>query len=85
MSFVDKIPQYSRKIEAWWDELIELASVFALELPELHLEPQKIIDAFTGFIGGFGKTFINTTIDFTSSVVSALVSFFVAFVFSIYV
>lgn len=85
MGFVDKIPQYSKKIEIWWANVMELAAVFALELPELHLEPQKIIDALTSFIGGFGKSFINTTIGFTSSVVSALVSFFVAMVFSIYV
>ena len=85
MGFVDKIPQYSKKIEVWWAQLMELAAVFALELPELHLEPQKIIDALTGFIGGFGKSFINTTIGFTSSVVSALVTFFVALVFSVYV
>jgi len=85
MGFVDKIPQYSEKIEAWWAELMKFASAFALELPELNLEPQKIIDSLTGFIGGFGKTFINTTIGFTSSLVSALVSFFVATVFSIYV
>jgi len=84
MGFVDKIPQYSKKIEQWWGKLMELASVFALELPELRLEPQKIIDTLTGFIGGFGKTFINTTIGLTSSVVSALVTFFVALVFSIY-
>jgi len=84
-SFVDKVPQYSEKIEHLWNTVVALAGNYAIEIPELQIDNQKIIERISGFIGSFGKTFIDTTIGITSSVVSAVANFVIAFIFSLYI
>lgn len=84
-SFVEKIPQYSSKLQGWWDSLIVLGERFALDLPEMNFDLKKLVDMGMGVITGGGKLVVNTTINITTSFVAGLVNFFVALIFSIYI
>lgn len=84
-SLMEKAPQYSSKLQGWWNELMVLGEKYALDLPNMNFDLQKIVDMGMGLLTGGGKLVINTTIGLTTSFVSGLVNFFVALIFSIYI
>ena len=84
-SVMDKAPQYSIKLQNWWNSLMLLAERYALELPAMNFDLQKLIDMFMAVVTGGGKLVINTTIELTTSFVSGIINFFVALIFSIYI
>ena len=83
--FMEKIPQYSSNLQNWWNNIIIFGERFALELPAMNFDLQKLVDSLMGVVSGGGKLVINTTIDITTSFVAGLVNFFVALIFSIYI
>ena len=83
--FMEKIPQYSSNLQNWWNNIIVLGERFALDLPAMNFDLQKLVDSLMGVVSGGGKLVINTTIDITTSFVAGLVNFFVAMIFSIYI
>ena len=84
-NLMEKAPQYSNKLQSWWNEIIILGEKYALELPNMNFDLQKIVDMGLDILTGGGKLVINTTIGITTSFVSGLVNFFVALIFSIYI
>ena len=85
MAMINKIPDYSDKIENWWNELSSSMSNFAVTLPELNLKPEEIVSKITDFVAKRGQKFLDTTIGFTTSLVSSVANFFIAVVFSVYI
>ena len=85
MALINKIPEYSDKIELWWNELSEALSKFAVTLPSLDLHTDEIVSKVTEFVAERGQKFLNTTIGFTTSLVSSIANFFIAIVFSVYI
>ena len=83
--FMEKIPQYTSTLQTWWNQLIMFGDRFALDIPAMNFDLQKMIDSVVSIVSGGGKLVINTTINFTTSFISGLVTFFVALIFSIYV
>ncbi len=84
-TLMEKAPQYSRKLQGWWNQLALLAGEYALELPSMKFDVQKVLNTVMGILTGGGKLVLNTTIGITTSVVSVLVNFFVALIFSVYI
>lgn len=85
MALINKIPEYSDKIELWWNDLSDTLSKFAVTLPSLDLQPEKLVEAVTEFLAERGQKFLNTTIGVTTSIVSSIANFFIAVVFSVYI
>ena len=85
MALINKIPEYSDKIELWWNELSEALSKCAVTLPSLDLHTDEIVSKVTEFVAERGQKFLNTTIGFTTSLVSSIANFFIAIVFSVYI
>ena len=81
--FMEKIPQYTSTLQTWWNQLIMFGDRFALDIPAMNFDLQKMIDSVVSIVSGGGKLVINTTINFTASFISGLVTFFVALIFSI--
>ncbi len=84
-ALMEKAPQYSSKLQSWWNELIVIGEKYALDLPNMSFDLQKVVDMGMGLLTGGGKLVINTTIGITTSFVSGIVNFFVALIFSIYI
>lgn len=84
-SFIDSIPQYIKQIEGWWDSLTEFADRFGMVLPELSLNPDKVINFINSLLRNNDSLIFNKTLDITTSIFSGIVNFALAFAFSIYV
>lgn len=84
LALADKIPEYSQKIDAWWQQMSAYLANFALELPEIQLDPETTIKKLTSLIANGGRLFVNT-LGAAPTLVSGVMDVFVALVFSIYV
>ena len=84
-SLMVKAPQYSTKLQGWWNDLVQLAGRYALELPNMNFDVQKILNVLMSVVTGGGKFVLDTTIGLTTSLVGVVINFFVALIFSIYI
>lgn len=85
MSFVNKLPDYLINMEQWWNGLTQQLEKFAVELPPMELQPEKIVSAVSELLASSGSMFLSSTIGFTSSLVSTVFDIFVSLVFCIYI
>ena len=85
LALINKIPEYSDKIELWWNELSAALSRFAVTLPSIDLKPEEVVSKVTEFVAERGQKFLNSTIGFTTNLVSSIANFFIAVVFSVYI
>lgn len=85
INFVNNIPQYTKTIVHWWDEVIAFASQYGVELPKLVIDGNDIINSITDYFSKSGGMFINATIDTTATIVGGLVKAVLAVIFAIYI
>lgn len=85
ISFADKVPQYAKTVEQWYNSAVEFFARYNFELPEITLDINKVTEIATNVISSYGGNVINTTFNFTASIASAVVDLVLGTVFSIYV
>lgn len=85
VSFADKVPQYAKTVEQWYNTVVDFLARYNFELPEIALDTAKITEIAKDIISSYGNNVLNTTVNVTASIVSVVVDLILGVVFSIYV
>lgn len=85
VSFADKVPQYAKTVEQWYNTVVDFLARYNFELPEIALDTAKITEIAKDIISSYGNNVLNTTVNLTTSIVSVVVDLILGVVFSIYV
>lgn len=84
-SFADKVPQYTKTVEQWYNTVVDFLAHYNFELPEMALDTAKITEIAKNVISSYGNDVLNTTVNVTASIVSVVVDLVLGVVFSAYV
>ena len=84
LTFFDSLPVYVTNLDRWLNGVIEWIEGFGFEIPEITLDPQKIIDPLSKFFAQYGSNLFAKTLGFTSSVFSGIFNAILAIAFSVY-
>lgn len=85
VSFADKVPQYAKTVEQWYNTVVDFLARYNFELPEIALDTAKITEIAKNVISSYGNNVLNTTVNVTASIVSVVVDLVLGVVFSAYV
>ena len=60
-SFADKVPQYTKTVEQWYNTVVDFLAHYNFELPEMVLDTAKITEIAKNVISSYGNDVLNTT------------------------
>lgn len=84
-SIISMLPQFATTLMGWWENLSEFLLEFGFDLPELALDPTKVVESVTGLLSSSGTAMLDKTVNFTTTLFSGIFNLVLSTVFSIYV
>ncbi len=84
VSFVDKVPQYTKMVEKWYNTAVEFFKQYNFTLPEISFNIAQLTQIAKDIISNYGSNVLDTTVNVTASIVSAIVDIALGFVFAVY-
>lgn len=82
--FAERLPEYGRQIETWWENLNGWLEDHGIVLPALELDEERLGSIIRDFITDRGHILVNETVNITTSIVSTVVDIFLSFAVSLY-
>lgn len=82
--FAERLPEYGRQIETWWENFNGWLEDHGIVLPALELDEERLGSIIRDFITDRGHIFVNETVNITTSIVSTVVDIFLSFAVSLY-
>lgn len=85
VSIIDQLPEYFKRVKAWWDSLGQTLAKHSIVLPELDLANSDLFQKIMEIVSQGGQAVIDKTVGITKGVFSTVFNIVVGFIFSLYI